>query len=172
MNPPNVPNIPPSGGTPPPNMPPPAKPSGGMFTARNIIIGLVALIVLCVCGTVCTLAVAGPAIANIFGQVAAPSAVGVQFLTNIAAGDYDKAYALCSPALQRALGSPAALGKRIGDANAKPTAWTFSSTNLTNDRLELSGTATFTGGRSGTVSLAIIKVGGDWKVDAFNLTPQ
>jgi hypothetical protein len=43
---------------------------------------------------------------------------------------------------------------------------------LRNSLLELSGTATFTGGRSGTVSLAIIKVGGDWKVDAFNLTPQ
>ena len=25
---------------------------------------------------------------------------------------------------------------------------------------------------AGTVSLAVVKVGSDWKVDAFNLTPQ
>jgi hypothetical protein len=181
MNPPNVPgasnlpppqSIPPSGGTPPPNMPPPAKPSGGMFSGRNIIIGLIALVLLCVCGCGGLFVLTGGAIGTIFTQVAAPTAVGVQFLTNMEAGDYAKAYALCTPALQGVLGSPAGLGKRISDAHAQPTSWSFGNSNLNNDRLELSGTGTFSGGRSGTVSLVIVKAGSEWKVDGFNLTPQ
>ena len=143
-----------------------------MFSGRNIIIGLIALVLLCACGCVGLFAVTGGAIGTIFTQVAAPAAVGATFMTDIVAGDYDKAYALCTPALQNALGSPAGLGKRIGDARAQPVSFSFSNTNLNNDRLELSGTAAFAGGRSGTVSLAIVKVGSDWKVDAFNLTPQ
>ena len=134
MNPPNVPgNLPP-----PPNMPPPAKPSGGgLFSGRNIIIGLVALVLLCVCGCGGLFVVTGGAIGTIFTQVAAPTAVGVQFLTNMAAGDYAKAYGLCTPALQGVLGSPAGLGKRISDANALPASWSFGNTNLNNNRLEL-----------------------------------
>ena len=178
MNPPNVPgasNLPgssPSNLPPGSNVPPAAKPSGGLFSGRNIIIGLVALVLLCVCGCGALFVVTGGAIGTIFTQVAAPSAVGVQFLTATAAGDYTTAYGLCTPALQGLLGSPAGLGKRISDANALPVSWSFSSTNLTNNRLDLGGTATFAGGRSGTVALVILKEGSDWKVDAFNLTPQ
>lgn len=185
MNPPNVPgpsnlpgnepgNLPPTPNVPPSrSVPPPSKPSGGgLFSGRNIIIGLVALLALCVCGCGAVFVLTGGAIANVFTQVAAPSATGVEFLTDLAASDYTKAYALCTPALQRTLGSPAALGKRVSDANAMPTSWSLGNASLNNDRLELSGTAVYSGGRQGTVSLVIVKVANEWKVDAFNLTPQ
>ena len=141
MNPPNVPgasslprNEP--GNLPPPNMPPPARPSGGgLFSGRNIVIGLIALVLLCACGCVGLFVVTGGAIANVFTQVAAPATVGATFMTDIIAADYDKAYALCTPALQRELGSSAALGKRIGDARAQPVSFSFSNSNLNNDRL-------------------------------------
>jgi len=136
------------------------------------VIGLVALAVLCVCGCGGLFVVTGGAIGTVFTQVAAPTAVGVEFMTAIQKDDYTKAYALCAPTLQSELGSPAGLSKLISNNNAQPASWSFSNTNLNNDRLELGGTATFTSGKSGTVSLVIDKVGNDWKVAGFKLTPQ
>jgi hypothetical protein len=169
MNPPNVPGNPP----PPASMPAAANPSGGgMFSGRNIIIGLIALVLLCVCACGGLFVVTGGAIATVFTQVGAPSAIGGEFLTAINLDDYAKAYSLCTPALQGELGSPAGLGQRITNGNAKPASWSISNSNLNNNHLEMSGTATFTNGRTGTFSLVILKDGSDWKVDAFNLTPR
>ena len=172
MNTPNVPNSP--GGMSAGVQPgmPSNRGGGGLFTTRNIIIGLVGLLFLCVCGCVAIFAVTGGAIGTIFSQVAAPAGVGAQFMGNVIAGDYNAAYDLCGSSLKRELGSAANLGKRISDARAKPVSFVPSSTNLNNDRLEMSGTATFDGGRNGTFELVIEKDGNDWKVTGFNLKPN
>jgi len=164
--------MPPAGGGMPPYTPPPAKASGGLFTTRNIIIGLIALVVLCVCGCGAVFAISGGAIASVFSNVAAPAAVGTAFMTDLVAGNDSQAYALCTPALQNSLGSSANFTQRIDSSQARPTSWTFSNTSLNNNRTDLTGTANFVGGRTGTVSIAVVKVGNDWKVDAFNLQPQ
>ena len=165
-------SMPPAGGGMPPNTPPPAKASGGLFTGRNIVIGLIALVALCACGGCAALALTGGAIGNLVSNVAAPAAVGTAFMADLVAGNDSQAYALCTPALQSQLGSSANFTKRIDSGQARPTSWSFSNTSLNNNRTDLTGTAEFANGRSGTVSIAVVKVGNDWKVDAFNLTPQ
>ena len=177
MNPPNVPgpsNLPPSGASGGMQMggAPPPKSGGGLFTARNIIIGLVALGLLCICGCVLIFGVFGASIGTLFSQIAAPAAVGTEFMQAVQSGEWNKAYSLCTPSLQSELGSASALGKRITDGRAQPTSFTVSNTNLNNDRLEITGTANFTGGRTGNFELVITKSGNDWKVAGFNLQPR
>jgi hypothetical protein len=143
-----------------------------LFTTRNIIIGLVALMFVCVCACVGILTVTGGSLATIFSQVAAPAQVAGEFMGHLQTGDWNKAYELCAPTLQRELGSAEALGRRITNGKAQPTGFVPNNTNLKTDRLEMTGTATFTEGRSGTFELVIDKLGNDWKIVGFNLQPK
>jgi hypothetical protein len=153
-------------------MQPAAPKPGGLFTTRNIIIGLVALVFLCVCACGGVAVLGGGTFAAIFSQIAPGATVGGEFMGHLQAGNWDKAYALCGPALQKELGSADALGRRVTNGKSQPTGFVPSNTNVNNDRLEMSGSATFIDGRSGTFELIIDKIGNDWKIVGFNLQPK
>lgn len=129
-----------------------------------LIIGGVALVVCLLCAMFFVVVFALGMGAT---QPAATASEG--FMTALKNGDYAGAYNLCSPALQRELGSAGSLGTRIKNGKVEPTAWSFSSRNISNDTGELTGTVTFTGNREGTVSLVLTQVGGEWKIAGFNL---
>lgn len=196
MNPPNVPgqsNMPPP---PPPyggsggasggmqNMPP-AKSGGGLFSARNIIIALVALVFLCVCGCGIALVALG-GVGNIIGQqiqTQVPGGLdtlvvvttGTTFMQQLKDGKFPEAYALCTPALQRDLGSAAALGKKITDGKAQPISWNFtdfSDIKATSKDAQIDGTAVLTGNVNGTVRLVLDRTGSEWRISGFNLKPK
>ena len=80
---------------------------------------------------------------------------------------YGVAVELCTPALQREVGSPQGLERRANSGNMRPTTWTFHrrKVNLGTGRLE--GSARLAGGRKAQVRLLLDQVGGDWKVSAF-----
>lgn len=105
------------------------------------------------------------------GTLIQPAAdVGEAFMAALRDSNYQTAYGLCSPALQRELGGNAAgLERLIKNANVVPTAWTFTSRNIEGDTGELTGTATFTGNRQGTVRVTLGQSGGTWQVIGFNL---
>ncbi|MBM3129545.1 MAG: hypothetical protein FJ009_13080 [Chloroflexi bacterium] len=103
------------------------------------------------------------------GATQPAATAGENFMTALKNGDYNQAYGLCSPALQRELGNAGGLGTRIRNGKVEPTAWSFSSRNISNDTGELTGTVTFTGNREGTVRLVLAQVGGEWKISGFNL---
>ncbi|MCA1553323.1 MAG: hypothetical protein LC737_02990 [Chloroflexi bacterium] len=219
MNPPNVPgpsNLPPNepreippsqpmppppplgGGTPPPSSgggippynPPPAG-RGGLFSGRNIILGLLGLLGLCcVCGAL-TFFVVLPRLGTSLGgaitdqlQTQVPggldtiqvTAVGTDFMTRLKNGDWNGAYNLCTPELQKELGSAANLNKRITDGKAQPASWSFadfSSITPTSSDAQIDGTATFSGNRTGTLRLVLDRVGANqWKISGFNLQPK
>jgi hypothetical protein len=157
---------------------PPPKAGGGLFTPRNIIIALVVLLFVCCC---CSLigvfairqiqAQASSAISNLGTLVpeqAQAAFVASAFMTNLSAGNWAGAYALCTPTLQNALGSAPALGKRITDNKVQPVS--FSITDVTpGTPVKLDGTAVFPGNRPGVLHLELERVGSTYQVNAFQL---
>ncbi len=131
-----------------------------------IIVGVA--LVLCI-GCVAVIAIA----AGLGIGLTQPAATaGDAFMTALKGGDYAKAYALCSPSLQRELKDAQGLEALIKRGTGQPTAWSFSSRNVTNDQGELSGSVTFTGNREGIVRLSLTQVGGEWKIIGFNLSEK
>ncbi|MCA1554415.1 MAG: hypothetical protein LC737_08555, partial [Chloroflexi bacterium] len=181
------------GSTPPPYTPPPARPAGGggLFSGRNIILGLIGLLGLCcVCGAL-TFFVVLPRLGGSLGsaitdqlQTQVPggldtiqvTAVSTDFMNKLKAGDWSGAYALCTPTLQKELASAQALGKKITDGKAQPTSWSFedySTITPTSSDAQIDGSASFSGNRTGTLRLVLDRVGANqWKISGFNLQPK
>lgn len=175
----------------PPRMTPPATSGGGgLFSARNIIIGLVALVFLCcVCGGLLVFVVlpilgnaAGTTISNQL-ETTVPggvdqikiAATGQAFMQQLKDGKWPEAYALCTPALQKDLGSAAELGKKITDGKAQPISWNFtviSDVTPASKDAQIDGTAVLTGNVNGTMRLVLDRVASDWKISGFNLKPK
>ncbi len=206
MNPPNVPgpsNLPPNepgstapppatpppGGTPPPYTPPPSRPAaggGGLFSGRNIIIGLIALALICVCACAAIFLVVRQGAINIGQQIQTQipggadtiqvTLVATDFMTRLKNSDWTGAYNLCTPDLQKELGTAPQLGTRITSGRAQPVSWTFSQfSDITPQSADaqIDGTASFSGNRTGTLRLVLDRVGtNQWKISGFNLTPQ
>ena len=129
-----------------------------------VIIGGVILVLCLMC--VCIIGVAFAL--GVLGTQPAATA-GEDFMAALKKGDYNQAYNLCAPALQRELGSARNLETRIKNGKVEPTGWTFTSRNVNNDTGQLDGTVTFTGNREGNVRLVLTQVGGQWKISGFNL---
>jgi len=129
-----------------------------------LIIGGVVLVLCLICAGIAAVAfVLG------FGLTQPAAAVGENFMTALKNGDYAGAYNLCSPALQKELGSPQGLETRIKNGRVQPTQWSLTSRNVSNDQGQLDGSVTFTGNREGTVLLVLAQVGNDWKIAGFQL---
>jgi hypothetical protein len=138
------------------------------MSRRTIFIIVGAVVGVCViCGAigVFAAAVAVPAIA----LTQAPADQGEKFMTLLKQGDYDGAYDLCTPALQKKLGNGNGLGKLITGGNSQPAKWGINNRNLSGDRADLKGDVTFTNSRAGTLDLGLLKVGSAWKVDSFEM---
>ena len=199
MNPPNVPgpsNLPPDSTqspppyTPPPGgTPPPMRPAGGggLFSGRNIVIGLIALALLCACTCGVIFFVVLPRVGSNIAtqlQTAAPggletvqvAAVGTDFMTRLKNSDWNGAYNLCTPDLKKELGSAPQLGTKISGGKVQPVDWTFqdfSTITPTSQDAQIDGTAHFSGNRSGTLRLVLDRVApNQWQISGFNLQPQ
>ncbi len=94
--------------------------------------------------------------------------VGNAFMTALKDGDYARAYGLCSTDLQSELSSPEALQALIEEGNAQPAAWKINSRNVSDDQGQLEGTVTFTGDRSGSLSIILARADKTWKIAGFD----
>lgn len=96
-------------------------------------------------------------------------ASGDDFMGAVRARDFERAYALSTPALQRELGDAARM--RESGSPAPFTAWSWSQRSIRNDVGRLSGTVSYEGGRSGGVALQLDQVNGQWRVTGFRFDP-
>lgn len=94
---------------------------------------------------------------------------GNSFMTSLTAGNYDKAWGDCHPALQQKIGSVQKLKDIVEGGNAKPVSFAISSRNVNNDEGKLEGTATLSGNRQANLVVELAKSGNDWKVIGFNI---
>lgn len=159
-------------------MPPAAPQRGGLFTPRNIVIALVALLFLCCCCSTlgvlvvrqlqqrATSALGG--LGTLTPDESEAAAVAVDFMTRLQAGDWPGAYALCTPTLQNALGSAPELAARVTTAKVQPVTWQFTDMG-SGTPLKIDGTAAYASGRSGPLHLELERVGGNFKVSGFLL---
>lgn len=163
---------PPPGYAPPPAYTPPpgGPPMGTTVTAPPpprgrsplLVIGIIVLALVLICGIGGALLVGG--LINATQPVAN---AGDAFMAALRDGDYNRAYDMSAPALQQDAGDAEGLQAALG---TKPVAsWSFTSRNISNNQGSLEGTTTYTDGSTGTVTMALIQVGNDWKVSGVSL---
>ena len=92
---------------------------------------------------------------------------GDDFLGGLRDRQFDRAYALTTPALQRQVGDAAGMARSIGAY--QPVEWSWSQRSVRNGAGRLEGAVTYSGGRSGHVRLQLQQVDGQWRVDAYSL---
>jgi len=92
---------------------------------------------------------------------------GDDFMGGLRDSQYERAFALATPALQREAGDAAGLGRAIGAW--RPTAWRWSQRSIRNGAGRLEGSVTYGGGRNGRVRLQLQQVDGQWRVEAYRL---
>lgn len=80
-------------------------------------------------------------------------------------GDYERAFSLCTPALQRRLGSHTRLQQVVESAASRPDAWHFSQPSLEGTNTYMSGT--MLAGREGTFTIRLSQIQGQWRIDDF-----
>lgn len=96
-------------------------------------------------------------------------ASGDDFLGAIRTQDFNRAYALSTPALQRELGDAGRMRATAG--GLQPAEWSWSQRSIRNGIGRLVGSVTHQGGRSGGVALQLHQVDGQWRVAAFRFDP-
>lgn len=92
---------------------------------------------------------------------------GDNFMGALRDGNYPQAYALAAPDLQQTLGSAERLGATTGAY--RPLQWSWSTRSVRNGYGKLGGSATYQSGNNGTAELRLVKVDGQWRVNAFRL---
>ena len=106
-------------------------------------------------------------------SVSDSSTTAGDFMTALKGNDYAKAYDLCGADLQKELGSAQGLQKFIESGNFQPTSWNFSSTNVNNDRAEVSGEAVVgSDNRTITTTFVLSNASGSWKVIGINFAKK
>ena len=106
-------------------------------------------------------------------SVSDSSTAAGDFMTALKSADYAKAYDMCGADLQKELGSAQGLKKFIEGGNFQPVSWNFSSTNVNNDRAEVSGDAVVgSNNRTVTAALVLSNASGDWKVIGINFVKK
>jgi len=138
---------------------------------KIIVIGCGALVAVCLCVVVIGVVVGGTSLLGVLGLTQPIADTGDKFMQSLKAADYDSAYALMAPALQKKVGTVQGLRKMIETNHAQPTQWTFIDRNITGDQGRLTGSVTMQSG-PGTLSLEMAKTGEDWKITAFDLKPK
>ncbi len=136
---------------------------------KKVLIGCVVVAVVVGVIALACVALGGTAILAGLGLTQPAATAGDAFMTALRDGDYDQAYSLCSPGLQKELGSAQDLQELIENGDAQPSQWSFTSRNISGDTGQLDGNVTLTGDRPGTVIIKLVKVGDAWKINGFNL---
>lgn len=96
-------------------------------------------------------------------------ASGDDFMRAMQARDFERAYALSTPVLQREVGHPIRMG--VLASPAPFSEWSWSQRSIRNDIGRLGGTVTYQGGRSGGVTLNLEHVEGQWRVAGVRFDP-
>lgn len=94
---------------------------------------------------------------------------GDAFMTALKTSNYAQAYALCTPELQRELGSVSGMETLVG--TDQPTQWNWTSRSIRNGVGRLDGSLTYADGKTGTVHIEFTQVGNDWKIVSFRMDP-
>jgi hypothetical protein len=92
---------------------------------------------------------------------------GDDFMGGLRDRQFERAYALTTPALQREVGDAASMGRSIGDY--RPADWSWSQRAVRNGVGSLEGAVTYGDGRSGHARLQLQRVDGQWRVEAYRL---
>jgi hypothetical protein len=92
---------------------------------------------------------------------------GDDFMGGLRDRQFDRAYALATPALQREIGNAASMAQSIGAY--QPAEWSWSQRSVRNGVGRLEGSVTYSGGRSGHVRLQLQQVDGQWRVEVYSL---
>jgi len=131
---------------------------------RNILIVAVVLIVGALVCVGVVVAVAGPAISNVFNALAAPITANNDFMNALIAKDYTKAYGMIHPEQQEAFGGDAAgMEQVLSEQGLLPSSYSFTNVNIFNDQAMVNGTGVF-GGKMKYVYLSLKKNGDAWKI--------
>ena len=92
---------------------------------------------------------------------------GDDFMAALRDRQFDGAYALTTPALQREVGDAARMGGSIGVY--QPAEWSWAQRSVRNGVGRLEGSVTYRGGQSGRAQLQLDQVDGQWRVSAYRL---
>lgn len=114
-------------------------------------------------------ACAGAIVVGVMGATQPLADAGEKFMVALRDGSYAQAFEKGSPGFQREATNAAGLERIVKGGNVQPTAWGFNSRNISGDTGQLEGNVTFTGGRTGTASVMLAKIGDEWKISGFNL---
>lgn len=134
-----------------------APPRRGFFRARNIVLIVLAGLALFGGGLYLILSTAlGPLVQS-----------GDDFMGGLANGQYERAYALTTPALRQQVGDAAGLERAVGAY--RPREWSWSQRSIRNGLGRLEGSVSYNGGRTGTARLNLLQVDGQWRVEGFSL---
>jgi hypothetical protein len=94
---------------------------------------------------------------------------GDAFMSALKTGNHAQAYDLCTPELQKELGSMSGIAALVGPD--RPAQWSWSSRSIRNGVGRLDGSLTYASGKTGTVHFEFTQVGSDWKVASFRMNP-
>ncbi|HKP54019.1 MAG TPA: hypothetical protein VJ183_15380 [Chloroflexia bacterium] len=94
---------------------------------------------------------------------------GDAFMTALKTGNYAEAYALCTPELQKELGSVSGMATLLEPD--QPSQWNWTNRSIRNGVGRLDGSLTYANGKTGTVHLVLNQVGNDWKIVSFRMDP-
>ena len=92
---------------------------------------------------------------------------GNQFMGALGAGDFPRAHALATPALQQQIGDAQSWGATIG--RYQPAEWSWSQRSVRNGIGLLEGSVTYRGGHAGRARLQFHQVDGQWRVASYSL---
>jgi len=126
---------------------------------------LTVVILLIVAAVVCVgaVAVAWPAISNVVNAVAAPITASQDFMNDLIAKNYTKAYAMVHSSAQQEFGGSAdAMQQLLSDNGITPSTFTFTNVQLGDNAL-VNGTGTFDG-KTRYVYIILAKDGDPWKI--------
>lgn len=127
-----------------------------------IIISVIAgLCLICAC-------IAGIGIALGVGLTQPVRDQGDAFMQALKDSRYPMAYNMCDKDLQSELGSPAGLQSLVETNGVSPESWSFSSSNIENDRGVISGTTTLKSGTTVGIEIIFRRAGDQWKITSFS----
>ena len=87
------------------------------------------------------------------------------FMGALKGGQYEQAYARAAPSLQQEVGDANGLAMRVGPY--LPREWSWSQRKLRNGIGNVSGSASWQSGNSGTAEIELHQVNDEWRVVAF-----
>jgi hypothetical protein len=91
------------------------------------------------------------------------------FMTALKEAEYASAYRLCSPELQAEAGGVGDFQAWIKDFGLQPLDWSFPARSVTDDMVQLAGTATFPGEQERLLEIVLVQVNGEWRVSGFHV---